>query len=276
VLVPEVLGDLLAEGRRVLGDPQDARLLLLAATGLRHDELIADPGRAVPGLEADVFRAMLVRRRAHEPVSRILGEREFYGRSFEVTAAVLDPRPDTETLVVLALEHLEPGARFLDLGVGSGAIAVTLAAECRGCRGIAVDCSEAALAVAEANARRHGVLDRLTCLKSDWFSAVSGTFDVIVSNPPYIATPAIAGLAEEVKDHDPRLALDGGNDGLSAYRCLSSEAGGYLGANGVILVEIGAGQMDDVGRLFAARGLTLREARRDLAGHVRALMFAAN
>jgi release factor glutamine methyltransferase len=272
--VPDTRAALLALGRAAGLDALDARLLLLAAAGLRHDELVSDPRLVVAPPEAATFRRMLARRLAGEPVARILGEREFYGRPFLLTPDVLDPRPDTETVVALSLEAFADGGHFLDLGVGSGAIAVTLAAERPASTGMAVDLSEAALTVARTNAERFGVARRLDLRQSDWFARVEGTFDFIVSNPPYIAGSTIGTLAPEVRDHDPRLALDGGADGLQAYRQIAAGCRDHLRPGGKVVVEIGAGQDAGVRDIFAAGGLTLREARPDLGGHLRALIFA--
>jgi release factor glutamine methyltransferase len=252
----------------------DARLLLQHAAGLRHDEMIADPGRKVDEDATSAFRLMVARREIHEPVSRILGLREFYGRQFRVTEAVLDPRPDTETLIDLALGFLKPDARILDLGAGSGAIIVTLLAERPDAMGVATDISEAALEVARGNARRLGVAGRLDLIKADWFEGLSGVFNLIVSNPPYIASGEIAGLEPDVRGFDPHGALDGGPDGLAAYRRIADGAGEHLKAGGAVAVEIGAGQETAVRMIFEARGFRLVEARRDLGGHVRALAFA--
>lgn len=252
----------------------DARLLLQAAAGLRHADIAADPDRQIATETAEAFHRYVARRAAHEPVSRILGEREFYGRIFQVTPAVLDPRPDTETLIGEALKHVKPGARILDLGTGSGAIIVTLLAECTTATGVATDLSGAALEVARKNAERLGVGDRLQAVHCSWFDSVAGCFDIIVSNPPYIALPEIAGLAPDVRDFDPLRALDGGPDGLAAYRRIASGAGAHLAPGGRIIVEIGAGQEGAVAALFKVSGFNLSAIKSDLGGHVRCLVFA--
>jgi release factor glutamine methyltransferase len=252
----------------------DARLLLQHAVGLRHDELIADPLRKVDARAAEGFRLMVARREAHEPVTRILGAREFYGREFLVTKAVLDPRPDTETLIELALGLTKPNARIIDLGTGSGAIIVTLLAERPDSRGAATDISDDALAVAGGNARRLGVADRLELIRADWFEGLSGAFDLIVSNPPYIVSAGIAELEPDVRNFDPHGALDGGPDGLAAYRRIAGSAAAFLVSGGQVVVEIGAGQEFGVRTVFEGSGFRLLEARRDLGGHVRCLAFA--
>lgn len=253
----------------------DARLLLQAATGLSREDLILEPDHVIePGCQAR-FEAFLRRREAREPVSRILGEREFYGRAFRVTPDVLDPRPDTETLVDAALALMPDRARILDLGTGTGAIVVTLLAERPDATGAAVDVSEAALAVARENAARLGVADRLTLEQGSWFSPVSGHFDIIASNPPYIPSHEIAGLSPDVRNFDPSLALLGGEDGLDPYRLIAAGAAAHLKPGGHVLVEIGAGQAPAVEQIFAGQGFGLGAAHADLGGHVRCLDFVA-
>lgn len=251
----------------------DARLLLQQTTGLGHDMIVADPALIIAEEAAARFDAALSRRLAREPVSRILGWREFYGRRFALTPAVLDPRPDTETLVGAALGVLPPRPHILDLGTGSGAIIVTLLAERSDAGGMAVDLSADALAVARDNAVAHGVADRLELLHGTWFEPVTGCFDLIVSNPPYIPAAVIAGLEPEVRDHDPGLALAGGADGLVCYRAIAAGARSCLKPLGLILVEIGAGQAEDVTVIFHHHGFTAAGQYRDLGGHVRCLGF---
>lgn len=251
----------------------DARLLLQAATGLSREEMILAPSRPVDPQAASTFGTFIARRMQREPVSRILGEREFYGRPFHVTPDVLDPRPDTETLIAAALALMPAKARVLDLGTGSGAIAVTLLAERPDASGMATDLSSKALAVALANAERNGVLPRLVLLEGDWFSPVSGQFDIIVSNPPYIPDRDVAGLSPDVRNFDPGLALVGGADGLDCYRALARGVGPHLAAQGHVLVEIGAGQAADVEAIFAAAGLKPAGRHADLGHHVRCLTF---
>jgi release factor glutamine methyltransferase len=232
-----------------------------------------EPGRPVAAGERARFEAMLRRRELREPVSRILGEREFYGRVFRVTPATLDPRPDTETLVDAALALLPQGACLLDLGTGTGAIAVTLLAERPGATAVATDISPAALDVARENAERAGVVQRLSLLEGSWFEPVAGVFDMIVSNPPYIPAGQIEGLAPDVRNFDPGLALVGGDDGLDPYRAIAQGSASHLAAGGHLLVEIGAGQAMDVEAIFAAAGFVTAGRHRDLGGHVRCLAF---
>lgn len=274
---PETAGGLLAEGRRrlaasgVAAPALDARLLLQHAAGLSHEDIVAEPRRETAA--GDEFRTLIARRQAHEPVSRILGEREFHGRLFHVTPAVLDPRPDTETLVEAVVARMGAGARVLDLGTGSGAIIVTILAERTDATGVATDLSAAALQVANANALRHGAGQRLRLVHCSWFEGVEGLFDVIVSNPPYIPLGDIAGLTPDVRDFDPWMALDGGPDGLMAYRRIAAGARPHLAEGGSVMVEIGAGQQRDVEAIFQAAGFALTAEAKDLAGHVRCLAF---
>lgn len=251
----------------------DARLLLQFATGMSHADIVAEPDLI---LAPDVIRqywALIERRCAFEPVSRILGQREFYGRAFRVTPAVLDPRADTETLIDVALPLAAGRCRILDLGTGSGAIIVTLLAEHPEAQGVATDISAAALQVAMVNAEAHGVTRRITFLQSDWFASVVGQFDLIVSNPPYIRSGDIAGLPVDVRDHDPLSALDGSADGLAAYRRIAAGAPRFLTPGGTVLVEIGAEQEGAVQQLFEAAGLALTGRFSDLGGHVRCQAF---
>ena len=251
----------------------DARLLLQHATGLSRGEMILEPGLKVAPVSAENFRALVARRQAHEPVSRILGEREFYGRPFRVTPDVLDPRPDTETIIDLALPLMAGTCRVLDLGTGSGAIIVTLLAERPDASGVAVDLSPAALGVAAANAEALGVAQRISFSEGSWFEPVSGRFDLIVSNPPYIPAGEIAGLEPDVRNYDPHLALAGGSDGLDPYRIIAARAGLHLAPGGTVLVELGAGQAEDVKAIFGNAGYCLAQQGIDLGGHIRGLAF---
>lgn len=275
---PETIASLLLEGRRRLAEcgtaALDARLLLQHVLRLDHAALVAGDREPVSADAAHAYRALLARRGAGEPVSRILGVRNFFGRDFAVSPEVLDPRADTETLVEAALPLLGK-SRILDLGAGSGAIIVTLLAERPEATGVAVDLSPGALAVTADNARRHGVLPRLGLLEGSWFAPVEGRFDVIVSNPPYIPAGDIEGLDRDVRDFDPHLALAGGADGLDAYRTLAAGAARFLAPGGVVLLEIGAGQAASVTALFAGAGWKPDGQFRDLGGHVRVVKFAA-
>lgn len=251
----------------------DARLLLQAAAGVSREDLIMGPDRALSVEQRDTFEHFIMRRERHEPVSRILGEREFYGRVFRVTPDTLDPRPDTETIIEAALAVMPRAARLLDLGTGTGAIAITLLAERPEASGVATDVSPAALAVAQENAERLGVAQRLSLRQGSWFEPVTERFDIILSNPPYIPAGEIAGLGPDVRNFDPVLALSGGTDGLDPYRVIASSAAAHLAADGHVLVEIGAGQADDIAAIFARQGFRPVGRYRDLGGHERCLAF---
>ncbi|MDE2385245.1 MAG: peptide chain release factor N(5)-glutamine methyltransferase [Alphaproteobacteria bacterium] len=270
------IDDLLKQARLQLGGKfsaaLDARLLLQEATGLTHAEIIAAPELELNAGSLLKFNALLARRLQHEPISRILGHREFYGRRFAITPDVLDPRPDTETLVELALRHFPGPARFVDLGTGSGAIAITLCAENPNLSGLAIDLSAAALAVAEQNAKALGVDVALHFRQGRWFEGLEGQFDLIISNPPYIRQDA--ELMPDVSAFDPALALFGGEDGLEAYRAIAAGAAAHLAPAGQVMVEIGAGQAEDVTLIFSGQGFHQVEQAADLAGHPRALAFA--
>ena len=253
----------------------DARLLFQSASGMRHEDIVAEPDLILPAEVTARFWPLIERRRKFEPVSRILGTREFYGRNFRVTPDVLDPRADTETLVgaALGLANGRGPIRILDLGTGSGAIVVTLLAELPGALAVATDLSAAALQVAKGNAEAMGVANRASFVQANWFDGVDGQFDLIVSNPPYIPLGVIAGLAVDVRDFDPPKALDGGPDGLEAYRRIARGAGGYLAPKGHVILEIGAGQENAVNDLFRDQDFDRESRHFDLAGHVRCLAF---
>ena len=220
--------------------------------------------------------ALAARRLAREPVARIVGEKEFWGLSFIVTPAVLVPRPETETVVEVALSLVDRAAplRIIDLGIGSGAILLALLSELPHARGIGIDIAADALDVARTNAQRLGLSDRADFVLGD-FAAVEGMFDLVVSNPPYIATPEIAGLAPEVRNYDPSHALDGGPDGLAAFRSIAAIARHLLLPAGHLVVEIGAGQESAVRELFVQSGLAISGVRHDLSGIPRVLSATA-
>lgn len=256
----------------------DARLLLCHASGLTHEAYIARGGETLSAAAMARFQAALARRLRREPVSRIVGMREFYGREFIVTPDTLDPRPDTETLIEAALAFVESGGgrqaplSLLDLGTGTGCILVTLLAELPNARGLGTDRSEGALTVAAQNARRLGVAARAEFVAADWLDRIGGHFDLILSNPPYIASAEIETLSADVAAYDPPLALDGGEDGLAAYRKIAAGAGRVLASGGAILVELGANQADEVASIFHAAGFGPVNLRRDLCGRSRVLV----
>lgn len=218
----------------------------------------------------EMFEIAVAKRLKRQPVSQITGRRAFWRHDFDVTEDVLDPRPDTETLIDHALS--EPFSRVLDLGTGSGCIAISLLADRPSAQGVAVDVSEAALRVAHGNAGRIGVADRLDLRVSDWFSTVEGVFDLIVSNPPYIAQDEMPGLAPEVRDWEPHLALTDGDDGLACYRIIAEGALDHLCAGGRLMVEIGPTQAQAVSGLFRNAGLVDISVLPDLDGRDRVVV----
>lgn len=255
----------------------DAELLLAGALGVDRARLRIDSAHGVSGEARDRYEAALRRRESREPLQRIRGTQEFYSRDFDVRGDVLIPRPETEVLVeaALALVARARSPRIVDLGTGSGAIAVTLALELPGAWVVATDVSESAVTLARENARRHGVEERVEVRRGDWTEACGDDrFDLVVSNPPYVRSDEITALEPEVRDFEPRAALDGGVDGLDAYRRLAKRVGAVLDPAGTVVLEIGQGQGDAVGELFAAEGFTLRGARADLAGIERVLVFS--
>lgn len=274
------LGDLQRSGRERLaaaGIPSaalDATLLLCRAAGVRREIVMAYPERAVADEAAALYQSLIDRRVTREPVSRILGYREFWGLDFAIAGPVLDPRPDTETLVRAALEWLDgrPPARIVDLGTGSGCILLSLLHERRDDRGLGVDISGPALSVARANAVLLGVSGRVDFIEGDWTSGLpEHGADLIVSNPPYIPHGDIAGLEPEVRVHDPMGALDGGADGLDAYRRIAADLKRVLAPGGAAFLEIGAGQEDEVSALLLAGGAQAVPRFSDLSGRVRCL-----
>jgi release factor glutamine methyltransferase len=255
----------------------DARILVGAALGLDLTGLITAATRILTAAEAVRLENLACRRLTGEPVARILGAKEFWGLPLQLSTATLVPRPDTETVVELALEMLRAGPaqdplRIADIGTGSGAILLALLSELPGAYGIGTDISAAALHTASTNARHLKLACRAAFTACDYASALSGAFDLIVSNPPYIRSAEIIHLATEVRDHDPLGALDGGSDGLDAYRALVPQAARLLAPGGVLVVEVGHDQSAEVERLMMATGLTLeRPPKADLAGTARAV-----
>lgn len=246
----------------------DARLLVEAGAGVSRLDIVTDPRRVLSAEQVDGVNALTRRREGREPMGHILGRRHFWTLEFEVNRDVLTPRPETEFVVEVALKsiaHDQP-ARVLDLGVGSGAILLTVLAERPNAHGVGVDISEAALSVARANAQALGVADRVALMAGDWDHGLDGMFDLVLSNPPYIASHEIAGLEPEVAQFEPRIALDGGADGLDAYRVIVANLPRLLKPGGVFALEVGKGQADAVNALAQAAGLSTGEPKRDLAG----------
>lgn len=254
-------------------DPaRDARMLLAHAAKVdaARVTLIA-PEDIAPDI-AERYDHLVSLRAVRVPVSQLIGSRDFYGRRFDISGDVLDPRPETESLVEAALSV--PFERVLDLGTGSGCIIVTLLAERQEAMGLGVDISEAACFQASANAVLHGVADRLSILQSHWFETVEGRYDLIVSNPPYLAASEMTEVSPEVREHEPRIALTDEADGLTAYRVIASQAQSYLSAQGHVMVEIGWRQAKDLRAIFAAQGWGEIAILPDLDGRDRVLRAA--
>ena len=255
----------------------DGRLLVGHALHLDRARLIAQSDRILEAREINVISALAARRLKREPVSRILGQKEFWSIALAITPDVLVPRPETETVVEGALDFVVRGGlrmeklRILDIGTGSGALLLALLRELPNATGTGTDISTGALKVARENAARCGVEGRCTFVVCDIASVVEGPFDLLVSNPPYIAHDEITSLAPEVKNYDPTVALDGGDDGLAAYRAIAADAKRLLAPGARMFVELGAGQETAVRDLFTNVGLIAGIARTDLAGIPRVL-----
>jgi len=256
----------------------DARVLLCATLGLSRTQLIAQCDRPLEEQQASAVAAVAARRLKREPVARIVGEKEFWSLPLRVTPDVLVPRPETETLVEAALDEIDRLAarletlRVLDIGTGSGALLLALLKELPNATGIGTDLSTAALAVARGNAERLGLSARCMFMACNIAEPLSAPFDLVLSNPPYIARGGIAALDPEVRDFDPRLALDGGADGLDAYRAIAAAAPALLRSTGRLVLELGIGQESPVGSLLSAARLTVKKVLADLAGIPRVMV----
>jgi release factor glutamine methyltransferase len=255
------------EAAGVEGAARDARVLLAHALGVMPDRLTLHLPDEMTGPQVRAYEEAVVARAARQPVAQITGRRLFWGQWFRVTRDTLDPRPETETLVAAALER--PFLKVLDLGTGTGCILLSCLKGMPPAQGTGVDISEAALAVARLNARDLGLAGRSRFLRSDWFSAVPGAFDLIVANPPYIAAAEMADLSPEVRDWEPHLALTPGGDGLDAYRSIARGAGTRLLPGGRLLLEIGPSQGHPVAALLAAAGLEAVRILPDMDGRDR-------
>jgi len=282
LLVPPLT---IAQARRAVADrlrgrgfdtpDLDARLLVGHALGLDHGALMVAAARALTPAETEVLEAALARRLAHEPMARIRGSKEFWSLPLAVTPDVLVPRPETETVVEAALSVMprDRALRIADLCTGSGAILVALLNELPAAFGVGTDRSERALAVAHHNANVLGIGGRAAFVACNFADAIAGGCDIVVANPPYIPTDDIATLAPDVRNFDPRLALDGGRDGLVAYRAIAADAARVLAPGGWLALEIGMGQAKAVAALLVQHGLTVPSPpRRDLAGVARVVM----
>jgi release factor glutamine methyltransferase len=260
-----------------IGSPEiDGRVLLCSALGIDHAGLVRDPDCPL-GPAAGRLSSFAARRLRREPVSRIIGQREFWQARFKIARGVLDPRPETETLVEAVLAYTarfpRKNLRILDLGTGSGAILCSLLQSLPGSSGAGVDISFTACAIARDNLAALGLASRGLIVCGNWANALGGCYDIIVSNPPYVASGAIAWLEPEVRDHDPRLALDGGEDGLAAYREIIPVLPGLLAPGGVIALELGAGQHRSVVSLVYEKFDTPVDVRLDLHGHRRVILI---
>jgi release factor glutamine methyltransferase len=255
----------------------EARLLIGGLLGLSSTEVFVSSDRKLSIDETSLIADAVARRLKREPVHRILGKREFHGLDFLLSEETLEPRPDTEILVDTVLEHLgaaDPGeVDLLDLGTGTGAIILSLLKVLSRARGVGSDISADALRTASKNAEHLGLANRFQAIESHWFDKIDGRFDIIVSNPPYIRSDVIPALEPEVRDFDPMAALDGGEDGLSAYRAIADGASGFLKPDGIVGVEIGYDQKDAVAEIFRKADFTLLQARRDYGDNDRVLMF---
>ncbi|WP_273789011.1 peptide chain release factor N(5)-glutamine methyltransferase [Bartonella sp. ML70XJBT] len=260
----------------------EAKMLVEWITNTNAADRILQPNFCLSFEQIAQLESAIQRRIAGKPVYRIIGVREFYGISFALSQETLEPRPDTETLVDLVLPFLKKQSEksekitLLDMGTGSGAIAIAILKQVPQSYAVAVDISENALKTATKNAKNANVINRFTPLLSDWFDSVTGQFDLIISNPPYIPEKDIQNLAKEVRLYDPLRALIGGKDGLTFYRKLSDKAANYLKAEGYVAVEIGCFQEKEVCDLFEKNGFKCLEIRKDLSGIPRALLFVYN
>ncbi len=254
------------KGKGIDAGRLEAELLLAKTLDLDRVGLYIHFDRLLTTRELTDFRDKVQRRARHEPVQYILGEVEFWSMMLQVGPQVLIPRADTEVLVEEALQRLGEAGNLLDVGTGSGAIAIAVAHERPAVKVTAIDCSPPALAMARANAERHGLAERILFREADLAALPAGSFDVVVSNPPYIAEAEWAGLMPEVRDFEPEIALCGGRDGLDAYRHLARQAISMLKPGGWLLVEVGAGQAAAVQELFARGGLSELGMRKDYAG----------
>jgi release factor glutamine methyltransferase len=255
----------------------DARLLIAHALGIDRTAIMTNGERALTAQERLTLDALTERRMDHEPVARIFGVKEFWSLTLHISPAVLVPRPETETVVEAALDFIvrgslrNEGLRILDIGTGSGALLLALLSELPNARGTGTDISTPALGVARVNAERLGLASRCTFVTCDIADGLPGPFNLIVSNPPYIPHDDIATLSPDVRDYDPALALDGGSDGLDAYRAIALDACRLVAPGGRLIVELGASQEPTVSTLFTNAGLTVGAVRYDLAGIPRAL-----
>lgn len=274
----------------------EARLLVSMATGARMEDFITNEQDNLTPAQLEKINDVTQRRLSGEPIARIAGVKEFWGLEFELSPATLIPRPDTETLVEAVLRYTkndvipakagisknksqdprlrEDDIKILDLGTGTGCIPIALLTELPKAHATAVDISAEALQTAKRNAERHGVRDRFATVQSNWFEKIDSQFDIIISNPPYIESSAIESLQIEVRNHDPILALDGGESGFEAYKIILRDAKKYLTAHGRIFLEVGQGQVNGIAGIVESVGATLVSTHADLAGIERVVEIA--
>jgi len=254
----------------------DSRILLCYCLNLTFEQVIFNPDQILTQNQIDKFFSLIKRRAKREPVSHIIGKREFFGNDFKINAFVLDPRPDSESLIEAVLKYIPDKSqkiKILELGVGSGCLILTLLKIFENANGIGIDISKKALEIAKQNSDFHDL--KCQFIESDWFSALNHTqkFDLIISNPPYIETDQINFLQDEVKNYEPRIALDGGLDGLNCYRKIAENIVNFLNPNAIVILEIGQNQENSVIEIFTSKGLKFVESRKDLGGIVRCLVF---
>jgi len=255
----------------------DALILLMHITSFSKEKIVFNPDLELTKNNLDSFLTLVARRQLREPVSHIIGRREFYGLEFFINAHVLDPRSDSESLIELIAEiffNKEQKLTILELGTGSGCLSITLLKNFTQSEVSAVDISLKALEVAKRNSALHQVCDRFKLIHSDLFKNIEPKkFDIIISNPPYIATKEIEFLSDDVRLFEPRLALDGGFDGLDFYRKISNESSAFLAPHGLVIIEIGYGQKQNIVDIFAQNKFYLKNEKKDLSGIDRVLVF---
>ncbi len=254
----------------------DSRLLLQNVLGITYEQLLVSATRELSDEESQGFESYIMRRLKREPVAKILEEKEFWGLKFKTTQATLDPRPDTETLIESVLRNFKDKERpfkILDLGTGTGCIIISLLKEYPNATGLGVDKSLDALQVARENSEKNNTANRLDFVQSDWFSNVTDKYDIIVSNPPYIKNDSIQHLSEEVALFEPKLALEGGNEGLDAYKNIAEKIEGFLNPHAKAFFELGKWQEEPVAEIINKKGFQVAEVWEDLAGVPRVMVF---
>ncbi|HTH97581.1 MAG TPA: peptide chain release factor N(5)-glutamine methyltransferase [Stellaceae bacterium] len=257
---------------------REARFLLAHASGISFSTIMSWPETELDGAQVARFEALLARRRAHEPLSRILGSREFWSLDFLLGPDTLDPRPDSETLVEAVLAQIDDRSRplrLVDFGTGTGCLLLALLSELKNAWGLGVDRAEGAARVAAENARRLNLNHRASFVVGDWDTSLGGPFDIVISNPPYIASADLPTLMPEVRLHDPPLALDGGPDGLAPYRILAPAARRLLQSGGIAAFECGQGQAQDIAAILTRQNLPSIEIKRDLGNIERVIVAQA-